>query len=321
MTYTIRRTVIELVAGALFLCFAGPALSGTAWDKYYNFLPEEIVALGEGVIKSEVPLAFALYGKADVEAALAGSILALDILHYPSVHEDTERAVELFQQDLKESVTGKLTVGQMDVLRRRSIFYQQSLASIAPTGTGYSSMHDLGQVRMATIEGQLEIVGAEKIAFPINKMTIECLSRTMTCQVSQIDIQLKSSFDNATSDWGSTIFVDSNSWELSIIEWNDTEILARPSNVGACRTVLWSLDFDTEQFTEVTRNNGTKDEFCDAYKLDAPRLARIITSNKLFANRARFNLERYRAGLALTYSGFNQKHGEALARALKISGS
>lgn len=127
----------------------------------------------------------------------------------------------------------------------------------------------------ASVKGTVEIID-EKIAHPINHVDIECSRNEGTCEYRQIALTLPDE-----NSWGQSYHVGEIVDDTyRITRWEGQLIDAVPLNNSACRTTQLNLNFETEEFFEIARNNTAGD--CETMlgvtlpRLEKPRVSRIV---------------------------------------------
>lgn len=270
------------IALICLIILAGVARSDEdAIAKYRDFLPEELLALSEEERQSLVPMMFS--GAANLAVSPAGDLVLqanLNSLMYDGL-ADFESAKRAFQADLGEQPSGALTVWQIHTLGYRASRVNMTSVSFFPFDFGGTLTGD-----WAFVKGTLEIID-ENIAYPINHVDIECSRGRGTCEYQQIALTLP----------------DENSWVQSyhvgeivdevyqITRWEGQSIDAVPINSTGCRINQLSLNFETQEFFEIARNNTTGD--CETMlgealpRLDKPRVSRIVDGQDII--NAEFN--------------------------------
>lgn len=270
------------IALICLIILAGVARSDEdAIAKYRDFLPEELLALSEEERQSLVPMMFS--GAANLAVSPAGDLVLqanLNSLMYDGL-ADFESAKRAFQADLGEQPSGALTVWQIHTLGYRASRVNMTSVSFFPFDFGGTLSGD-----WAFVKGTLEIID-ENIAYPINHVDIECSRGRGTCEYQQIALTLP----------------DENSWVQSyhvgeivdevyqITRWEGQSIDAVPINSTGCRINQLSLNFETQEFFEIARNNTTGD--CETMlgealpRLDKPRVSRIVDGQDII--NAEFN--------------------------------
>lgn len=289
-----------------------------AFEKYYGYLPEEVLSLSAEERRSELPMVFGVNEK-DIEALKHTVPLWLSELHYPTAFEDTSAAIKMFQKDLGDEPTGNLSVGQLYMLNKRREFFELSGAEVAPLESpGAGEIFESSYYgKYATLSGQWEIVG-DSIAEPINSVKVQCREKQRTCSIQEIKVDDESSYENFLDSWGGTVYVISDDYEISILDWSGSVVIAKPDSDEGCRTTIWTLDFELEEFSQVTRNSGDP-EACADWHLDSPRVAKIIVdSSEVYRVRAERNRTRRESGFSVTYSGFQAKRQAAINELTKI---
>jgi hypothetical protein len=262
----------------LLIFFASVAQADEdAVAKYSDYLPEQLLALSEDERRSSVPMMFS--GAANLATSPAGDLVMqanLNSLMYGGF-ADYDVARRAFQSDLGEEPTGALTVWQIHLLGYRASRVNMTSVSFFPYDFGGKMIND-----WAIIKGTVEIID-EKIAYPINHVNIECSRNEGTCEYRQIALTLP----------------DENSWVQSyhvgeiaddtyrITRWEGQLIDAVPLNNSACRTTQLSLNFETQEFFEIARNNSAGD--CETMlgvtlpRLERPRVSRIVDGREIIS--------------------------------------
>lgn len=189
---------------------------------------------------------------------------ALSGLYYP----EAEEGIKQFQTDIDAEPTGELTIGQVEELQRR---YTRTRDTKVYTG-GFGDA-----LTIIRIQGYLQVKGTwiledENIAYPINTSKITCDRTRRECEVTQAEVIVPAIDD---SDDSYMLNVDSNTY--SVVSWDASEVVARDS--GTCRTSILTINSNSKEVFEVTRNNETK-ECREGYLtlpgLDKPRIARLV---------------------------------------------
>lgn len=245
--------------------------------KYRDYLPEQLLALPEDERQSSVPMMFS--GAANLATSPAGDLVMqanLNSLMYDGF-ADYDGAKRAFQEDWREEPTGALTVWQIHSLGYRASRVNMTSVSFFPFDFGGTMTDD-----WAFVKGTVEIID-EKIAYPINHVDIECSRNEGTCEYRQIALTLP----------------DENSWVQSyhvgeiaddtyrITRWEGQLIDAVPLNSSACRTTQLSLNFETQEFFEIARNNTAGD--CETMlgvtlpRLEKPRVSRIVDGSEIIS--------------------------------------
>lgn len=262
--------MIRTVVLCLVLMPGIAASDEDALATYRDYLPEELLALPEDELSGSVPMTFT--GAANLATSPAGDLVvqaSLNTLMYDGF-ADYEGAKRAFQTDLGEEPTGALTVGQFDTLRYRASRANMTSVSFFPFDFGGSITEN-----HAVVTGTAEIIGA-RIARPINHVTIECSRRDGICDYRQIGLALPDETSWAQSYHVGVVADDT----YRITRWDGQLVDAVPVNDTACRTNQLSLNFETQEFFEIARNNTVGD--CEAMsgttlpRLEAPRLSRIV---------------------------------------------
>jgi hypothetical protein len=243
--------------------------------KYRDFLPAQIASMSEEERKQSVPIAY-------IEATnLALSDFGPDVIQAQlnsllySGLADYYGAKRAFQADLGQAVTGELTVGQIHELGYRS--ERIKLQQVNFFSYGYS--HSINE-NAATLRGTVQIID-EKIAYPINYVTVKCFKAEGYCSYNQIALTLPD-----RNSWAQTYSVIQIADEFyRITRWEGKQIDATPFTVNSCRTNRLTFNFDSEEFFEVVTNNSVGD--CETElgitipRLQQPRVSKIIDGTKL----------------------------------------
>ncbi|NVK48032.1 MAG: hypothetical protein HWE33_17230 [Rhodobacteraceae bacterium] len=248
----------------------------SALAKYRDYLPEQVMALSEDERRSSVPMN--LIGAANLATSPSGNLLIqahLNSLMYEGFGDYTG-AKQAFQSDLGEEVTGFLTVGQIATLDYRASRLNMTWVSFFP--------FDFGGIMVgnsASTKGTIKIID-EKIAYPINHVEIDCSRDEGICEYRQIAMLLPDE-----TSWAQSYHVgeiaDEKYW---ITRWEDQQIDAVPmTNTTGCRTTQLSLNFKTQEFFEIARNNSVGD--CETAlgvtfpRLEKPRVSQIVDGREI----------------------------------------
>lgn len=256
---------------AFFVLFTGFGRADEgAVAKYRDYLPEHLLALPEDERQRSVPMMFT--GAANLATSPAGDLIIqanLNTLMYDGF-ADYDGAKRAFQEDLGEEPTGALTVWQIHSLGYRASRVNMTSVSFFPFDFGGTMTED-----RAFVKGTVEII-EEKIAYPINHVDIECSRSEGTCEYRQIALTLPDE-----SSWVQSYHIGEIANDtFRITRWEGQLIDAIPLNHSACRTTQLSLNFETQEFFEITRNNVV--EGCETMlgvtlpRLEKPRVSRIV---------------------------------------------
>ncbi|MCD1620637.1 hypothetical protein ACFSDD_07295 [Salipiger marinus] len=245
--------------------------------KYRNYLPDQLLALPEDERSSSVPMMFS--GAANLATSPAGDLVMqanLNTLMYDGF-ADYDGAKRAFQADLGEEATGKLTVWQIHSLGYRASRVNMTSVSFFPFDFGGTMSENV-----AFVKGTLEIID-EKIAYPINHVDIKCRRNEGTCEYRQIALTLPDE-----NSWVQSYYVGEIADEIyRITRWEGQLIDAVPLNNSACRTNQLILNFETQEFFEVARNNTAGD--CETMlgmtlpRLEKPRVSRIVDGREIIS--------------------------------------
>lgn len=243
--------------------------------KYKNFLPEQLLALCEEERQSSVPMMF--NGAAKLATSPAGKLVMkahLNSLMYDGF-ADYEGAKHAFQSDLGEEPTGVLTVWQIHSLGYRASRVNMTDVSFFPFDFGGTMLED-----RAFLKGTVETID-EKIAYPVNHVDIKCSRTQGTCEYRQIALILPNE-----SSWVQAYHVGEIADDIyRITRWEGQLVDAVPVRGSGCRTTQLSLNFETQEFFEIARNNTT--ENCTTTlgvslpRLVKPRVSRIVDGRKI----------------------------------------
>ena len=224
---------------------------------------------------SSVPMMFS--GAANLATSPAGDLIMqanLNSLMYDGF-ADYEGAKRAFQSDLGEEPTGELTVWQIHTLGYRASRVNMTSVSFFPFDFGGTMSGD-----WAFVQGTLEIID-EKIAYPVNHVDIECNRVRGTCDYRQIALTLPDE-----NSWVQSYHVGEIADEVyQITRWEGQSIDAVPLNATGCRINQLSLNFETQEFFEIARNNTAGD--CETMlgstipRLDKPRVSRIVDGREI----------------------------------------
>lgn len=278
-----------------------------AVEKYRDYLPEQILALPEEELKSSVPIMYS--NAAYLALSPAGDISAqanLNSLMYDGF-ADYEGAIRAFQAELGEDPTGTLTVWQVHTLGYRASRLNLTDVSFFPLDFGGDILGDF-----ARVQGTVEIID-DKIAYPINNVKIKCSKVRGVCDYRQISLMLPDE-----NSWVQSYFVGETADEsYRITNWDGNRIDAVPFDSSTCRTNQLSLNFETQEFFEITRN-GTAEE-CESIlgvtlpRLDKPRIARIVDGRDIVDR----EFDRIKKETFLYYSDAFQQRINVLVEAME----
>ncbi len=188
---------------------------------------------------------------------------------------DYEGAKRAFQVDLGEEPTGTLTVWQIHTLGYRASRLNMTSVSFFPFDFG-GTMNE----SRASVKGTARIID-EKIAYPINHVDILCSRDEGTCEYRQIVLMLPNEKSWVQSYHVGEVVDDT----YRITRWESQLIDAVPVNDTACRTTQLSLNFKTQEFFEIARNNTAGD--CETMlgvtiqRLEKPCVSRIVDGREI----------------------------------------
>lgn len=196
----------------------------------------------------------------------------LNMLMYSGIH-DYENAIKAFQKDLGTTPTGKLTNWQIEELNKRS--EMQKLPTIGfPDTFSSGNRYDLG---IASVTGTMQTLD-ERFGLPVNHVSIICDKSDEFCAVRIIALK-------TPDEISPTFYVYQELPEhYKITHWGKDTIDA-VSIDERCRSTLLSLNFETKEFYQITRNGKNN---CDHLrKLSKPRIAQIVDGREIM--RSEFN--------------------------------
>ncbi len=245
-----------------------------AVEKYRNYTPEQLRALPQETISSEVPVMYTMAASRALALGEGTELLfgmELNTLMYPGLY-DFEGAVKSFQKDLGDEPTGVLTVWQIHNLQERA--EMQKLGQLIFPDQWFSWKTD----DFASIQGTVILLD-ECIAWPINHVEINCYKQSLRCEWDQISLLVPDQ-----DSWSQSYHVMKNPTDFfSITRWTEDEIEAVPNaqTSTACRMRSLILNFKTEEFYEITRNAGGD---CEAWALEPltkPRIAQVVDGEEI----------------------------------------
>jgi hypothetical protein len=192
------------------------------------------------------------------------------LLYFQIDERNVRKAIKKFQRDIDAPTTGKLTMGQLQELSRRS-----SRVGEGKIITGLSSMSIYTYNNTAIVEGTW-VVAEEKLAYPVNSSIINCEKKLKRCTEFVAEIRLPDFNDEAN-----TSFLNLRSDIYRIISWDRNEIVAEKS--GECTITTLTLNFNSNEVLAITRNNQTKrcnkspiNELFKIKKLKKPQIAKLV---------------------------------------------
>ncbi|WP_296096989.1 hypothetical protein [uncultured Agrobacterium sp.] len=261
---------------ALVLSWPGGVFADdAALLKFRDFLPAQIASMSEDERKQSVPMAYLMATNLALSEFGSDVLQAqLNSLLYDGL-ADFEGAKRAFQTDLGQVVTGDLTVGQINELSYRS--ERIKLQPVNFFSYGYS--HSINE-NYAALRGTVQIID-EKIAYPVNYVTVKCHKAEGYCSYNQVALTLPD-----RNSWAQTYSVMEVADEFyKITRWEGKQIDATPFTVNRCRTNRLTFNFESEEFFEVATNNSARD--CETElgvtipRLQQPRVSKIIDGTQL----------------------------------------
>ena len=194
-------------------------------------------------------------------------------LFYP----DSIEGVKQFQADIGVKETGQLTLGQFFRLRYRWTHSRENHVHVSTLPIEISVIDKA----YATVEGTW-VIENDEIAYPINFAKIICRRDRKECQDITANLQIPD-LDEADAAKGKDasdnyhLHLSENTYD--IISWDANEIVARNQNILGCSISLLTLNLNSHEVWEMTRNNETPE--CRRSTplfgtLDKPRVARLV---------------------------------------------
>jgi peptidoglycan hydrolase-like protein with peptidoglycan-binding domain len=206
------------------------------------------------------------------ELANAIIIAALRSLYYPQ----TDEGIRQFQSDISANPSGVITYGEFNELTRRYIRSRDSQVTVPGFG---DKLDIIASDDFVVVDGTWTLDG-DDIAYPVNTSKISCLRYESECRVMQALLQVPSIDSKDESYY---LMLDEGSYR--VVSWTDSEVVARSS--GTCRTVLLTINLNSSEVFELTRNNETKmcrESQLTLPSLDRPRIARLVPGYKLVSS-------------------------------------
>ncbi|MCO6389394.1 hypothetical protein [Aliihoeflea sp. 40Bstr573] len=211
-------------------------------------------------------------GAANLAASQVGDVVIqanLNALMYNGL-ADYNGAKKAFQTDLGEEPTAELTVSQLHTLSYRASRRNLTHVSFFPFEFG-----GIINQNWASVKGTVKILD-EKIAYPVNHVVIECTRSTNTCDYRQIALTIPDE-----NSWVQSYHVGNIADEIyEITRWENDQIDAVPLDAHRCRINQLNLNFATDEYFEIVRNNTAGD--CETAlgvalpRLERPRLSQIV---------------------------------------------
>lgn len=188
---------------------------------------------------------------------------------------DYEGAVQSYQKDLGDQLTGKLTVWQIFQLN-----YRSELQSVSPPTVLYNFIS--GKTSGSAFVTGTMIIVDERPAWPINSVKLNCFKDEVYCRLDELDLQPPTENDwiyNFSILWTDALY-------YKIIRWSEDVVQAEYESSGnACRSTTMDLNFKTKEFYLITKNTG---EVCEVLgqkmeQLRKPRISQIVDGEKIIA--------------------------------------
>ena len=241
----------------------------------------EIIREIEGASKEDASQLLELIGERSKELpfSLIYNIIGFGLLAEPAVfhqlrilfYPGSKEGIKQFQTDIGVEANGDLTWGQAEELQRRISRFNDTRI-IAGAGKA-GDKPSIGKFEGYVFAEGTWILEDDDIAYPINTAKIECDQEKKICQVVQASVFIPS-LDSASDFY--SISLDSSPYP--ILSWNTNEIMAEASS--DCRTSTLTINFNSEEVFEITRNNKTKqcrEGFLALPSLEKPRIARLVS--------------------------------------------
>ncbi len=141
------------------------------------------------------------------------------------------------------------------------------------------------------------IIEGDKIYHPLNITTFECYRAWGYCSQADVDIDDKS---------GSTYYVNTTQMLLTIVSWNDEEVVA--NNEAICATTTRTINSKAKEVYQITRNNGQSCEpMCKP--LAKPQISKLVSGFKIS--------QAYYAEKRKVADGYRSKEYQAYLEALR----
>lgn len=266
--------MIRPVMFSLLFVAATPAYADdNAVEKYKNYLPDDILKLSAD---ERLSVPFIYIDVANIAKGTAGDLINkanLNTLMYNGIY-DYDSAKKAFQADLGEEPTGDLTVWQIYTLGYRSSRANLTYVSFFALDYGGVINND-----WASVKGTVQIID-ERIAYPINHVSITCDRARSTCIYLQVALILPD--EKSWTQSYNVVQVANETYKIT--RWEADQIDAVPNEKAACRTNQLSLNFTTNEFYEIARNNTAGD--CETavgivQRLEKPRVSQIVDGSKI----------------------------------------
>jgi hypothetical protein len=179
--------------------------------------------------------------------------------------------IKNYQRDHNFPDDGNLTYKQFTLLAGLAEINEPSELYIL--GSKISSSSSDGD--LIEIDGTWDILGEEE-AFPINKSKLICSKKSMVCSDEyQRFVTHEVKFNKKLPI--SSYYTDSGTDYYSIISWDEEEIIAKLNADNACRSVVLTLNYKTDEVQQITTN---KEQDCplDFPRLESARVTRLVES-------------------------------------------
>lgn len=264
-----------LFASLVNLSFTSVATAQvSAVEQFKNHFPEQILRMTEEE-RQKIPTMY-LFAARQGAGPFAPINLTylLGTLMYPAV-TDLSSAIRLYQKDLKEAQTGRLTVSQIHKLQVRHEY--QKLEKI---GFPHRLVHTISSSH-AFLTGTRKILD-ENIAYPINYVEFKCSKSRNECLILEVNLMQPTensfaqifNFHLRTSD------------RIRITRWENEYIDGiYDTTPDACRITNINFNFKTKEFFEITRNSSNRcdnpDKFGALPQLTKPKIVQIVDGSQI----------------------------------------
>jgi hypothetical protein len=298
-----QRVIVHLIA--LFLCVSAASAQNLDIDRMSK---DDVNKLPEAQLNA-LPV-FKVWEKQGIGSASLLKVSALMDLRdlgygfheaFTGNDDQLQRWVTQFQHDIGEPETGILTVAQMDTLIKRLNVVKTSDVTVGlPLGDKDGPQITLNK-DLALATGTFIIEG-DKIVPPLNITSFECFRQWGYCYQSDVDIDDTS---------GSTYYVNPFHMLLSIVSWNDEEVVA--NNEAICATTTTTINVKAKEVYQITRNNGNQSCTPIMPPLAKPQISKLVSG---------FNVSQdYFAKKRKEADGYRSKDYQQYLEAMRVAGS
>lgn len=170
----------------------------------------------------------------------------------------------------------------MTVWQLHELSYRASRSNL--TNVGFFAFDYGGWVddNWAQVRGTATLLD-DRIAYPINHVWIDCDRSAKTCSYRQIAMMLPGR-DSFAQIYNAMELADDT---YRVTRWENQQIDAVPVNQSSCRINQLSLNFATNEFFEIARNNSSGD--CETTlgttlpRLERPRISQIVDGREIIS--------------------------------------